>query len=101
MWYDHVRTHQGLPILYDNWVDSLKKTVQGAELAYQFGGAKTDRASLVHRLGDAKLGIPRGGYGALFAGLNGSLLKFIPATAVQFMCYSQVRGAISLREYPL
>ena len=94
-------TRQGLPILYDNWVDSLKKTVQGAELAYQFGGAKPDCGCWCTATGDVKLGIPRGGYGALFAGLNGSLLKFIPATAVQFMCYSQVRGAISLREYPL
>jgi hypothetical protein len=59
----------------------------------------------VHRwctaAGDVKLGIPRGGYGALFAGLNGSLLKFIPATAVQFMCYSQVRDALSLRVSPV
>jgi hypothetical protein len=58
----------GLPVLYDSWVDSLRKTVNG----------------------DTKLGIPRGGAGALFAGLNGSLLKFIPATAVQFMVYGQV-----------
>lgn len=56
------------PVMYTNFVDVIRKTVSG----------------------DAALGIKAGGVGALFNGLSACLMKFVPATAIQFTIYNQV-----------
>jgi len=65
----------GIPILYDNFVDALRKTYSGHE----------------------KLGIPRGGFGGLFAGLTACLTKFVPAQALHFMIYSEIMKRFQTR----
>lgn len=63
----------GIPVLYTNFVDAMKKTYAG----------------------DTKLGIPRGGALALFNGLPAALMKFVPATSIQFMVYTQVLALLN------